>query len=161
MITEQAGKHRGKRKRENNNLPVQGALSKLDCNKNDFFYTHTETFRTSLLFPLAQPSPALTNAVLLSAWPPANLAGESPKHSPGHGLGLAGSPPPAPQRRGEARAFSLPGAFLRPAKINTRLLIKLLFLTSIGQKCQSYQAAPEDGAGTGLEGPSGLEEFLA
>lgn len=36
-----------------------------------------------------------------------------------------------------------------------------LFLTSIGQKCQSYQVAPEDGAGMGLEAPLRLEGFLA
>lgn len=60
--------------------------------------------------------------------------------------GTRGAPPaPSPGARG-AGVFSLLGTFLHTAKINRGLLMELLFLTSVAQKCQSYRTAPRRGA---------------
>lgn len=60
--------------------------------------------------------------------------------------GTRGAPPAPSPRAGGAGMFSLPGTFLHTAKINRGLLMELLFLTSVAQKCQSYRTAPQRGA---------------
>lgn len=61
-------------------------------------------------------------------------------------MGIRGAPPAPSPRAGGAGMFSLPGTFLHTAKINRGLLMELLFLTSVAQKCQSYRTAPRHGA---------------
>lgn len=72
-------------------------------------------------------------------------------------LGREKSPAQRWARRGESGVFSLLGTFLHPAKINTRLLTELLFLTSTGQKHPSYQVAPKGGS---WRDPWGSRGFL-
>lgn len=60
--------------------------------------------------------------------------------------GTRGAPPAHSPGAGGAGVFSLPGTFLHTAKINRGLLMELLFLTSVAQKCQSYRTAPWRGA---------------
>lgn len=62
-------------------------------------------------------------------------------------LGREKSPAQRWARRGESRVFSLLGTFLRPAKINTRLLTELLSSPASARNTPVIKWLPRDGAG--------------